>query len=163
MMKYVWRGRFMSLPEKGGSAARLWILCIICTVLWGICFDNVQADSCLAYPNAEEAVTAGIDSGLCAEMAATPALRVAERGIPAGQAYVSELSVEGGYTFIPRRTTQRTYSRSVFGGVLFMLLCGIFLSASFYRYTAFFQYGLSEIISNTVILRYIHGQDGAKA
>lgn len=156
--------RFMSFPEKGGFTARLWILCIICTVFWGICFDNVQADSCLAYPNAEEAaVTAGIDSSFCAETAETPALRAAERGIPAGQAYVPELSVQGGYAFIPRRTTQRTNSRSVFGSIFFLLFGGVFLSAFFDRQAALFSDGLSEIVSNTVILRYIHGQDGAKA
>lgn len=156
--------RFMSLPEKGGFTARVWILCIICTVFWGICFDSVQADSCLAFSDAAgEAVTAGIGSGLCAETAATPALRAAERGIPAGQAYVPELSVQGGYAFIPRRTTQRTNSRSVFGSILFMLFCGIFLFAFFDRQAILFSDGLSEIVSNTVILRYIHGQDGAKA
>lgn len=153
----------MSLSGKRGSAARLWILCIICTVFWGICFDNVQADSCLAYQNAGNiAVTAG-SGGFGAETAEAAELRAARRGIPAGQSYVSELSAQGSYAFIPRKTTQRTNSRSVFGSILFILFGAAFLSAFLYRQAAFFADGLSEIISNTVILRYIHGQDGAKA
>lgn len=98
----------MSLSKRGGFAARLWILCIICSVFAGICFDNVRADSCLAYQNAGEMPHISGDSeNLCNsynESAVSLTLQGAERGIPSGQAYVPEGSVQGGYALIPRKT-----------------------------------------------------------
>lgn len=154
----------MSLPEKRGFTVSLWILCMIGAIFAGICFDNVQAGSWLAYQNTGEATVApGVSDSFCDETAKASAICAERRGIEAGQAYVSEMSPQGGYTFLPRKTAQRTNSHRVFAGMLFMLFGGIFFTAFFFRQAVFFQGGLSEIVSNTVILRYIHGQDGEKA
>lgn len=157
----------MSLSKRGGFAARLWILCIICSVFAGICFDNVRADSCLAYQNAGEMPLISEDSdNLCNsynEAAVSLTLLGAERGIPSGQAYVPEGSVQGGYALIPRKTTQRAGARNALYSVFFILVGAILFSTDFCRRRTFFSDGLCEIISNTVILRYIHGQDGEKA
>lgn len=154
----------MRQRKSGGFTAGLWILCIICTVFTGICFDNAQADSCLAYLNtADTAFASGVSGSACGETGVFPAFRGGERGIPAGQAYISEISVQGGYAYIPRKTVRRTATRSLSGGVFFLLSGGIILSALCPGQTAFFSDGLCEVISNTVILRYIHGQDGEKA
>lgn len=154
----------MRFHKSGGFITGLWSLCIICAVFAGICFDNVQADSCLADQTAgNPAETAVVSGSFCGGTAAPSVLRGVRRGVLSGQAYVSEISVQGGYAFIPRKTAQRAASRSLLGSVLFLLLGGIFLSAFFSRQTAFFSDGLCEVISNTVILRYIHGQDGAKS
>lgn len=153
----------MRLPKSGGFIARLWILCIIGTVFAGICFDTMQTDSCLAYQNAgNAAATDGAGGGLGDDTAVSPALRGTRRGIPAGQAYVSEISQQGGCALVPRKTAQRTISRNLFGGTL-LLFGGIFLSAFFSGRITLFRDGLREVISNTVILRYIHVQDGEKA
>lgn len=153
----------MSPSEKRGSMAGLWILCMVCMILAGICFDNVQAGSWLAYQSTGEAAASGVSASSCDKTANPSAVRTARRGIETGQAYVSEISMQGGYTFLPRKTTQRTNSRSVFVGMFIMLFGGIFFTANFFRQAVFFSGGLSEIVSNTVILRYIHGQDGEKA
>lgn len=154
----------MSLPEKRGSTGSLWILCMVCMILAGICFDNVQAGSWLAYQNTGEAADAsGVFASSGGETAKPSAVCTARRGIQTGQAYVSEISLQGGYAVLPRKTTQRTNSRSAVAGMFIMLLGGVFFTAFFVRQTVFFSDGLSQIVSNTVILHYIHGQDGEKA
>ena len=87
----------MRFEKNGRSGSRLWILCTICALLLGICFDSVQADSSLAYRDFAEAAC---DSG---EYAGASALGAAKKGIPAQQAYVSETGGQGNNAIIPRR------------------------------------------------------------
>lgn len=144
----------MRLNRNRGFIAQLWILCIICTAILGICFDNTQTDSCLAY---QDIISGGIDN-VGASVLLSP-----QKGVQTQQAYVPESFGLGSYALAPRKTTQRTNPRSVFGSALFILLPGIFSSSLFFGQTAFFSDGICGVISNTVILRYIHGKDGAKA
>lgn len=147
----------MRFGKNGRFTGRLWILCTICALLLGICFENTQADSSFAYLNLSDKVCGGVgDIG-------SSALRAVHRGIPAQQAYVPEDSVQSSHALAPRRTARRTGSRGSFADVCCILPAGIFLSLSFFRQAAFFFDGLPEVISNTVILRYIHVQDGEKA
>ena len=145
----------MHLEKNRRSAVFLWILCAICVFSSRICFDNVQPDPYLAY---QEAAVSGMDRA-----ADTSAFTAPRRGVQAQQVYVPENYVQNGYACLPRKTAQRTNVRNVFGSVSFLLLPGMFFAAHFSRHTIFFSDGLNEIISNTVILRYIHGQDGEKA
>lgn len=145
----------MRLEKNQRSAALLWILCAICVLFSRICFDNVQTDPYFAY---REAAAEGADHAADASAFSAP-----RRGVQAQQAYVPENGVQDGCAYLPRRTAQRTNPRNAFGSVSFLLLFGMFSAFCFSRHTIFFSEGLNEIISNTVILRYIHGQDGEKA
>lgn len=145
----------MRFEKNQRSTAFLWILCAICVLFSRICFDNVQTDPYLAY---REAAAGGADHA-----ADTSAFSAPQRGVQAQQAYVPENNVQDGYAYLPRRTAQRTNTRNIFGSVSFLLLFWMFSVVFFSRHTIFFSDGLNEIISNTVILRYIHGQDGEKA
>lgn len=135
----------------------MWILCTICALLLGICFENVQADSSFAYLNLSDTVS---DSEGNAGMSI---LHAVQRGIPDQQAYVPEDSVQSGHALAPRRTVRRTGARGSFADVSCTLPAGIFLLLFFFRQLIFFFDGLCGVVSNTVILRYIHVQDGEKA
>lgn len=146
----------MSMKKNRRSAALLWILCAICVLFSRICFDNVQTDPYLAYL---EAAAGGTDRTADASAFSAP-----QRGVQTQQAYVPEnYAQDGGYAYLPRKTAQRTSVRSVINSVSCLLTAGIFSSVLFFGHTVFFSDGLCGIISNTVILRYIHGQDGEKA
>lgn len=153
----------MRFERNGRSAGRLWILCTICALLLGICFENVQADSSLAYLDLPDMAADAVVSGAFHAETEPSALCTPQRGIPTQQAYVPESSVQSGYALVPRRTARRTGSRGSFADVSCILLTGIFLSVFFFRQAVYFFDGLCEVISNTVILRYIHVQDGEKA
>lgn len=154
----------MQFYRSRGFIARFWALCIICAVFAGICFDNIQADSCFAYQNTGDAAfTLDAFGSSCDGKAVYSSLRGERRGIPVGQAYIPEISLQNAYVFMPRKTAQRTIFRGLFGSTFFLLPGRIFISAFFSRQITLFSDGLCEVISNTVILRYIHGQDGAKA
>ncbi len=147
----------MRLGRNGRPAGRLWILCTICALLLGICFENVQADSSFAYLNlSDEICEGGADVG-------ASAIRGAQKGIPEQQAFVPENTVQNGHALAPRRTARRAGARGNFAAVSCILAAGIFLSLFFFSQAAFFFDGLCEVVSNTVILRYIHVQDGEKA
>ena len=147
----------MRFEKNGRSGSRLWILCTICALLLGICFDSVQADSSLAYRDFAEAAC---DSG---EYAGASALGAAKKGIPAQQAYVSETRGQGNNAIIPRRSARRTVSGRILGSVFGILSAEKISLSYFFGPISLFTDGLCEIISNTVILQYIHGQDGEKA
>ncbi len=187
----------MCFERNGRSANRFWILCTICALLLGICFDSLQADSSLAYRDladttAEMAVPDASDAGKAADTAvqctagteavfpgdrdagaAFPgvshtgtersALCASQRGIPVQQAYVSESSCQGNNALVPRRTAKRTSSRGICGDIFGVLSAGELSFGLFSGRIALFTDGLCEVISNTVILHYIHGQDGEKA
>lgn len=147
----------MRLKGKERSDRLLWILCTICALLLGICFDNARADSSLAYQN-----IAGEACG-STEYTGVSTFSAEQKGIPAQQAYVSEGTGQGSSAFIPGRTVRRASSRSICGSIFGILPGKNFLAASFSGRIAHFADGLCVIISNTVILQYIHGQDGEKA
>ena len=167
----------MRFERSGRSIDRLWILCTICALLLGICFDSVRADSSLAYRDFAEAAEGTAASGVFgadttlegtvpgvfhAGMAPS-ALCAPQKGIPAQQAYVSEGAAQGNSAIMPRRTAQRTSSRSICRGFYGALSAEIFSFELFSGRMPLFADGLCEIISNTVILQYIHWQDGEKA
>lgn len=148
----------MRFNRKGKSTNLMWILCTICTLLLGICFHNVETDSYLAY---QDLTFGSIDSS--AEYVAASVLCSTQKGVPVQQFYISENSCQGSSALVPRKTTQRTLSRSACGASSNVLLMGICSSAFFFGQEALSFGGLCEVISNTVILHYIHRQDGEKA
>lgn len=153
----VWRRIFVRFERNGRSAGRWWILCTICALFLGICFENVQADSSFAYLNlSDKTCESGGETG-------ASALHAAKKGMPAQQAYVPENTVQNSHALAPRRTARRTGVRGNFAAVSCILSAGIFLPLFFFRQVFFFFDGLCEVVSNTVILRYIHVQDGEKA
>lgn len=126
---------------------------LICALLFGMCFDSVQADSFLACQDSSQ------DSG---DSSVAPALHRVQRAVPSEQAYTSRSLGQTQTALISRQTVRRLplrICRGFFHSLPVMPFspvraCGLV----FYSYTDF-----HEIISNTVILSYIHSQDGEKA
>ena len=143
----------MRLKKKGISAVLIWILCIICILFSGICCDNVPADLCLAYQETA-LVSAERDSVVTAF--STP-----QKGVPT-QAYVPKGQVQGNSALAPRKTVQRANLRCRSGNAAGILPERIFSGTHFLGQTARSFDGLCEVFSNTVILQYIHRQDGEK-
>lgn len=139
------------------STLFVWILCTICILFSRICFDDVQTDPYSAYRGS---FSGGANAGRSSD---TSALSAPLKGVQTQQAYVPESCAQGGLAYLPRKTASRTSARSIFGSAAFLLLSELFFAFFFFGHTVVFPDGLDEIISNTVILRYIHGQDGEKA
>lgn len=165
----------MRLKKNGKSAAWMWALCTICILFSRICFDNGQADPYLAYqetaPGSAGQETAGVVSGAerTADVSAFRAFQEAEasvfnttqKGIPA-QAYVPTGQTQGNAAFIPRKTAQRINSRYSTNNAAGILPAGVISDTFFSGQTARSLDGSCEVFSNTVILHYIHRQDGEK-
>lgn len=176
----------MRLKKNGKSAAWMWALCTICILFSRICFDNGQADPYLAYQETapgsagqEVAVlafgagqeTAGFVSGAertedvsafrAFQEAEASVFNTAQKGIPA-QAYVPTGQTQGNAAFIPRKTAQRINSRYSTNNAAGILPAGVFSDTFFSGQTARSLDGSCEVFSNTVILHYIHRQDGEK-
>lgn len=167
----------MHLKKKGKGTARMWALCIICILFSRICFDNVQADPYLAYwetasgsvygaagassPGSTygEAGRASFDR-VCKTVGGD-ALGAPQKGIPA-QAYVPAGQTQGNAAFIPRKTAQRINSRYSTNNASGILPAGVFSDTFFSGQRAGSLGGSCEVFSNTVILYYIHRQDGEK-
>lgn len=179
------------------SATLLWILCTICTLFSRVCFDGVQAEAYLAYPDlnpggllyqspaAEQSAYQESFSGslLCydldfgeeihqnstsdsvagCDVIAENMLRAARKGVPAQNAYVPESSAQGSTAFVPRKSAQRVNSRSTAGSISGVLPAETDANTLFSGQSALSYDGLCEVTSHTVILRYIHNQDGRKA
>lgn len=179
----------MRLKKNGKGAAWMWALCIICILCSRICFDNVQADPYLACQETApgsvygavgasfsdsvyggtgtassggvygEAGRASFDRGC--KTVGGDALDAPQKGIPA-QAYVPTGQTQGNAAFIPRKTAQRINSRYSTNNASGILPAGVFSDTFFSGQTARSLDGSCEIFSNTVILHYIHRQDGEK-
>lgn len=179
----------MHLKKKGKGTARMWALCIICILFSRICFDNVQADPYLAYRETASGSVYGAagasspGSVYGAAGASSPgstygeagrasfdrvcktvggdALGAPKKGIPA-QAYVPAGQTQGNAAFIPRKTAQRINSRYSTNNASGILPAGVFSDTFFSGQRAGSLGGSCEVFSNTVILYYIHRQDGEK-
>lgn len=143
----------MRLKKNVKSAAWMWALCTICILFSRICFDNGQADPYLAYQE-----TAPGSAGQEAEVSV---FNTTQKGIPA-QAYVPTGQTQGNAAFIPRKTAQRINSRYSTNNAAGILPAGVFSDTFFSGQTARSLDGSCEVFSNTVILHYIHRQDGEK-
>lgn len=162
----------MRLKKNGKGAAWMWALCTICILFSRICFDNVQADPYLAYQETAPGTDAISSGGMYGEAgrvsfdrvcktAGSVALDAPQKGIPA-QAYVPTGQTQGNAAFIPRKTAQRINSRYSTNNVSGILPAGVFSDTLFSGQTARSLDGSCEVFSNTVILHYIHRQDGEK-
>lgn len=129
----------------------LWILCVL---LFGMCFDSVGADSFSASaPSYEEE---GVLSGAAS-------LHARRRIPPAEQAYAPKAMNHGETVLVPCQAMRRSPSRPG-RGLVFAALSGDSFSvhgASVRRADS--PAGFHEVTSNTVIIGYIHRQDGEKA
>lgn len=165
----------MRLKKNGKGAAWMWALCTICILFSRICFDNVQADPYLACqetaPGSTGQESADFTSGVeqTADLSAFRAFQESEvsvfnttqKGIPA-QAYVPTGQTQGNTALIPRKTAQRINSRYSTNNAAGILPAGVFSDTFFSGQTARSLDGSCEVFSNTVILHYIHRQDGEK-
>lgn len=147
----------MHPEKKRRSTLFVWILCTICILFSRICFDDVQTDPYLACRGSFSG-SADAERALKASAFSAPL-----KGVQTQQAYVPEHDVQSGCAYLPRKMSSKTSARSILGSISFLFLSGLFFAAFFLRKTVAFGDGLDEIISNKVILRYIHGQDGEKA
>lgn len=128
----------------------LWILCVL---LFGMCFDSVGADSFLAFaPSCEDEISSGMAS-----------LHAQRRTSPAEQAYAPKALNPSETALAPCHSMRRSPSRPgrglVFAALSEESLSG--LRASVRRADS--PVGFHEVASNTVIIGYIHRQDGEKA
>lgn len=150
----------MHPEKKRRSTLFVWILCTICILFSRICFDDVQTDPYLACRGSFSGSADAADAERASDAAAFSAPL---KGVQTQQVYVPENYAGEGYAYFPRKASPRTSARSIFGGISFLLLSWLLFAAPFFGRAVFWGDGLDEIISNTVILRYIHGQDGEKA
>ncbi len=126
----------------------LWLLCVL---LFGMCFDSVGADSFLAFaPSREDGILSGAAS-----------LHARRGNPPAEQAYAPK-AFSHGETALPTCQAMRTSPSGpqdcLRGAVRASYsACGASVRA------AGSPVGFHEVVSNTVIICYIHRQDGKKA
>ena len=132
----------------------MWALCTVCILFSRICFDNVQADPYLAYQET------ALESTRQAEDAS--AFSAPQKGVPVQQAYISESSGQGSSALAPRKTAQRINPRSNSNHTSGILPEGIFSDILSSGQAPCSFDGLCEVFSNTVIIHYIHRQDGEK-
>lgn len=133
-------------------------LLILPILFFGMCLDNVPADSFFGY--SETASGEGLSSDLV-HAGSTSAYRFL-RDISAEQAYVPETLRTGDVVFAPRQTVRKSGIRICRGGCFAANTMDplplLFPPASGSDSHILF----CEIISNSVILDYIHRQDGQK-
>lgn len=162
--------RLRSKRGNRGTITLLWVLCIICTLFSRICFDGTQTDPSLAYSDIVfdgSTIISAEPEYSPSDIGTNGSLRsvfcAAPKGVPAQQAYVSETSSQGSTAFVPRKTAQRINPRSAISSVDGIMPSEIFSDIFLSGRPALSSVGLCEITSHTVILRYIHRQDGEKA
>lgn len=131
----------------------VYLLSIICVLLFGVCFDSAEADSFLACPSACE------DGINCS----APAFHPQRRNSPAEQAYAPKALNQGEAFFLPCQTAPRRIWRPG-RSLIFAALQADSLfprTASFHMGDVYLEF--HEISSHTAIISYIHRQDGEKA
>ena len=131
----------------------IYLLSIICVLLFGVCFDSVEADSFLACPSScEDGVP--LDA---------PALHPQRRNLPAEQAYAPKALNQGETFLVPCQAARRNASRPGRTFLFSALLTDSFSpqAASLHMADAYVEF--HEISSHTAIISYIHRQDGEKA
>lgn len=150
----------MHPEKKRRSTLFVWILCTICILFSRICFDDVQTDPYLACRGSFSGSADAADAERTSDGAAFSAPL---KGVQTQQTYVPEHGVQSGCAYLPRKASSGTNVRRALGSAAVFLLSGMLFFALFFGPINLFSDGLDEIISNKVILRYIHGQDGEKA
>lgn len=124
----------------------LWILCVL---LFGMCLDSIGADSYSAY------------SSSCEGSAAS--LHAQHRNSPVEQAYAPKAQGTGEAALAPCQAMRRSPSRAGRSLILAALWEDSFSARVASVHSTVFPVDFHEITSNTVIISYIHRQDGAKA
>lgn len=128
----------------------LWILCVL---LFGMCFDSVGADSFLASaPSCEDGSLPGAAS-----------LHARRRTPPAEQAYAPKALSHAETALAPCQAMRRSPSRPGRGLVFAALSEASYSACGASVRAAGSPVGFHEVVSNTVIICYIHRQDGEKA
>lgn len=131
----------------------VYLLSIICVLLFGVCFDSVEADSFLAYASScEDGIP--IDA---------PALHPQRRNLPAEQVYAPKAQNPGETFLIPCQTARRNASRPGRTFVFSTLLTDSLSPRAASLHLADVYVEFHEISSHTAIISYIHRQDGEKA
>lgn len=105
--------------------------------------------------------TAAVSAFRAFQEAEVSVFNTTQKGIPA-QAYVPTGQTQGNIAFILRKTAQRINSRYSTNNAADVLPAGVFSDTFFSGQTARSLDGSCEVFSNTVILHYIHRQDGEK-
>lgn len=132
-------------------------LLILSMLFFGMCFDYAQADSFLACQE-ESASQAGHSYAH-----PVPGLRFAASSVPSEKAYVPKTFQTGRTILAPRPSVRRAGARMCrcagFALIAVDVLPRLFPPASGSDSHSIFR----EIISNTIIMTYIHSQDGQKS
>lgn len=131
----------------------VYLLSIICVLLFGVCFDNIEADSFLACLSSCE------DGIICG----APVLHPQRRNPPAEQAYAPKALNQGEAFLVPCRAMPRNASRPGRSLIFAALPADSLFSQAASLHMADVYVEFHEISSHTAIISYIHRQDGEKA
>lgn len=136
----------------------LCFLLILPILLFGMCLDNVQTDSFLGY--SETASGEGLSAGPVHAGSASAYRSV--RKVSTEQAYMPKTLRTGDTVFAPRQAVRKSgirICRCGFSAANAIDALPLLFPPAFGSYSHIL---FCEIISNTVILDYIHRQDGQK-
>ena len=137
-------------------ACLIWILCFL---LFGMCFDSVGADSFSAC-HSLSAYPPSCEGG---SLSGSAALHAQRRNPPVEQAYAPKAMGHGDSVLGPCQAMRRSPSRPGRGLVFAALSESSVSQGGTSARRADSPVGFHEVASNTVIISYIHRQDGEKA
>lgn len=128
----------------------VYLLSILCVLLWGMCFDSIGADSFSMCASSH-----GLESDM-------PALHSLRRSLPS-KAYVPKKLSYGERVLSLSQTPRRNLNRPGRSLALAALLTAFCSPQPAFLRPADACMDFHEIRSNIVIISYIHNQDGKKA
>lgn len=141
--------------HSGSKRTSMPFLCLLCVLFIGMCLGTIPADSLLEYTNFP---AADAENALPAS-----SIRSAGKAVPSAQVFEHRAfgQWEAALTF--RHTTRRHSARTGRNMGSVLVTAGLF-SLPVPRLTSpCFCELFQEVFSHTVILNYIHRQDGQKA
>lgn len=130
------------------------VLFLLCMLLLGMCFGNTPADSFFEYAN--PAPIHGQNDFR------TAAIRSGSSAAPLAQIYEHRAFTQCEAALSPRQTMRRPSVRTGRGFSLLLCILVLFSLSLLYPASQYPQEFFHEAASNTVIISYIHHQDGQK-
>ena len=128
---------------------------LVYILLWGMCFGNIQTDSSFVCTD----ISVSAEEKSCS----VSVLQPAGKTTPLAQAYEQEAFGQVDNALVLRHNMRRTNSRNGRSSSFDCILLLIFSTFLFHFPPTRALEDFQEVISNTVIIDYIHRKDGQKS
>lgn len=126
----------------------------LCLLLLGMCLGNTPADSFFEYANTDS-IQAQSDFQAAA-------IRSGSKAVPSAQIYEPRTFTQSEAALSLRQAARRPSARTVRGLSLFLCILILFWLSLLCPASRYLRELIQEAVSHTVIINYIHRQDGQK-